>query len=85
MTLPRITYKISIPEHWQREMLKEIRTNLGETQRSIGCAIGMTKGNVSHIENGKQSLSVEKAKRLIEYAKTKGVTVTLEQIYGASK
>jgi len=66
-------------------MLKEIRTKLGETQRSLGDAIGMTKGNVSHIELGKQSLSIEKAKRLIEYAKTKGVSVTLEQIYGATK
>lgn len=66
-------------------VLKSIRSRLGATQCALADALCVTPANISHIETGKQSLSVELAKRLVEYAKTKGVSVTLDEIYGGGK
>lgn len=61
--------------------IREIRERLGVTQTDLGRALGCTQGNVGHYERG-QPLPVDKAERLIEFAATKRLRLTLDQIYG---
>lgn len=61
--------------------IREIRERLGVTQTELGRALGCTQGNVGHYEGG-QRLPIERAERLIEYAATKRLSLSLDQIYG---
>ena len=61
--------------------VKAIRERLGVTQTELGAAIGCTQGNVGHYERG-QTLPPEAAKRLIGFAASRGLALTLDQIYG---
>lgn len=61
--------------------VKAIRELLGVTQTTLGDGIGCTQANVGHYEKG-QSVPVEAAKKLIDFAATKGVRLSLDQVYG---
>jgi putative transcriptional regulator len=61
--------------------IKAIRVKLGLTQSALAAALECTQGNVGHYERG-QTVPPDTAKRLIAFAKTKGHTVTYEDIYG---
>jgi putative transcriptional regulator len=62
--------------------LKEIRALLGNpSQTEVGEALGCTQGNVGHYERG-QMLPPDRAERLIEFAASRGLRLTLDQIYG---
>lgn len=60
---------------------KEIRERLGVTQVELGAHLGRTQGNISHYETG-MTVPPETAKRLIVFAKSRGVHLTLEDVYG---
>ncbi len=60
--------------------IKLIRERLGLTQSALAAGIGCTQGNVGHYERG-QMIPPDAAKRLIEYAKTLGHTITFNDIY----
>lgn len=62
-------------------LIKEIRERLGVTQTDLGRALGCTQGNIGHYERG-QPLPVDKAERLIDFAASKRLTLSLDQIYG---
>lgn len=62
--------------------IKTIRTRLGVTQTVLAAGIGCTQGNVGHYENG-QTVPPDSAKRLIEFARTRGHEVTFDDIYAA--
>lgn len=61
--------------------IKEIRERLGLTQEEFGQAIGCTQGNVGHYERG-QVLLPDRAARLIEFASQRGLSLTLDIVYG---
>jgi len=61
---------------------KQIRDRLQMTQAAIGAAIGVTQGNVSFYEKG-QTVPPDVTRRLIELAKSKGLALTFDHVYGA--
>lgn len=61
--------------------IKQLRIRLGDTQKTMGAAIGKSQANVSFYEQGHE-IPPHAAKRLISYAHTRGVVVTYEDIYG---
>ena len=61
--------------------IKPIRELLGITQSALAEAIGCTQGNVGHYEKG-QTVPPDMAKRLTVFCKTRGIDITLDQIYG---
>lgn len=61
--------------------IKAIRKQLGLTQVALAEGIGCTQGNVGHYESG-QMLPPDRAKALIDFAATHGVTLTMGQVYG---
>ena len=61
--------------------IKEIRERLNVTQTELAEALHCTQGNIGHYERG-QTLPPERATTLIEYAATKGLRLTMDQVYG---
>lgn len=57
-----------------------IRSRLGVTQAEMSTALGMTQGNVSLYEKG-QTVPPHVASKLIDYAKTLGVSITFNDVY----
>lgn len=51
------------------------------TQAQLGSVLGRTQGNVGFYERG-QTVPPEVAKRLLAYAREKGLDVTYEDVYG---
>ena len=61
--------------------LKSIREQLGVSQAAIADALGLSQGNISHCECGRQELMPDVARRLIEYAQKNGIEITFDDIY----
>lgn len=62
--------------------IKQIRALLGNpSQAELAEAMGCVQTNISHYEKG-QRLPADRAAKLIEFASRKGLTLTLDQIYG---
>lgn len=61
--------------------IKAIRGKLKLTQQALADGIGCTQGNVWHYEQGK-TVPPDMAKLLIEVARTHGLDLTLDQVYG---
>lgn len=60
--------------------IKSIRMRLGLTQAELARHLGMTQGNVTHYERG-QSVPPPVARRLIDFAASRQVVVTFDEIY----
>lgn len=61
--------------------IKAIRDMLHLTQTALAEGIGCTQGNVGHYENG-QTIPPERALATIEFAKSRGLELTMGQVYG---
>jgi len=61
--------------------IHQIRNLLGLTQAAFAEAIGVTQGNVSHYEQGRQEVSPGVARRIIAACAQRGITVTFDDIY----
>ena len=61
--------------------VQTIRKRLGLSQSAFADAIGVTQGNVSHIESGDQEVMPYLARRIISMAAERGVSVTFDDIY----
>jgi putative transcriptional regulator len=61
--------------------IKAIRERLKLTQAEFGVGIGCSQGNVWQMENG-QTVLPETARRIIAFAKTKGIDLTWDDVYG---
>ncbi|SUD94251.1 Helix-turn-helix [Ralstonia mannitolilytica] len=61
--------------------LIELRKRLRMSQAELGAGIGLGQSAISQCERGGCLLSPESAKRLIEFAKARGVTTSLDEIY----
>ena len=57
-----------------------IRQRLRVTQAALAVGIGVTQGNVSHYERG-QTIPPDVARRLIDFARSQGLSLTFDQIY----
>ncbi len=64
------------------QTLKPIRSLLGVTQKELGVGIECSQGNIANYESGLQSMPVHVAVRLIDFALGRGLSVTLDQVYG---
>ncbi|NMG64350.1 helix-turn-helix domain-containing protein [Azoarcus indigens] len=62
--------------------VQTIRKRLGLSQAAFADAIGVTQGNVSHIERGAQELTLTVARRIKAIAAERGHPTTLEFICG---
>lgn len=65
--------------------LKAIRKKLGLTQGQLADMIGCTTSNVSHYERVGQRIRQEMAMRIVSVAKSLGLEITLEDIYGEQR
>lgn len=61
--------------------IKLIRSLLGVSQSELAHALGVSQANVSFYENG-QTVPPSVAAKLIGFAKSNGVDITYEHIYG---
>lgn len=62
--------------------IKAIRERLSLTQEDFGKAIGCSQGNVGQIERFEQTLLPERAVTVIDIAKPRGLSLTLDMVYG---
>ena len=65
--------------------LKEIRKKLKLSQAQLGQLIGRTQSNIGHYENKGQRIPMDVARRIVSAAKFRGITITLEDIYGEER
>lgn len=60
-----------------------IRKKLGMQQAEFADAIGVSQGNVSHYETGRNDPSLEVARRVVSLAKDRGEKISLEDVFPA--
>ncbi|MEJ5028800.1 helix-turn-helix domain-containing protein [Comamonas sp. MYb69] len=58
-----------------------IRERLGVTQKELAQGIGCTQSNIGHYSRG-QAIPAERAVKLISFARGRGLSLTLDQVYG---
>lgn len=61
--------------------VQTIRKRLGLSQKAFATEIGISQGNVSHMERG-QEVMPDVARKIISVAASRGVDVTFNDIYG---
>lgn len=62
--------------------IKVIRDRLGLTQAELALALGKTQGNVGFYEREQQTVPPDVARRLIGFARARGVAISYEDVYG---
>ena len=62
--------------------VSKIRRIFGLSQKDFGEAIGVTQGNVSHYEQGRQEMPPAVARRVIAAASERGLALRWDDIYG---
>jgi len=65
--------------------ISTIRKHLGLTQKSFGEGIGVTQGNINNYERQRQSVPPRVARRVIEFARARGVHVSFDDIYADAR
>lgn len=64
---------------------KSIRGRLALSQTELAKALGMTQGNVHFIEARGQAVKPDVAAKLIEVAKSRGLEISYDHVYGAAE
>ncbi|WLE58369.1 helix-turn-helix transcriptional regulator [Burkholderia plantarii] len=64
--------------------LLAIRKRLGVQQKDLADSLGISQSGISYYESGRGDPSVTVARKLIEIAKGKGISLTLDEIYSAT-
>jgi transcriptional regulator with XRE-family HTH domain len=59
----------------------QLRKRLKVSQADLGAELGVTQSAISQYEKGTSTPSPEIVRRLIEFAKTRGIEVSFESIY----
>jgi len=65
-------------------MIKNIRELLGLTQSELAAKLDLTQSNISHIEQGRHSISPKLAEKLIKVAADQDVVISYNNIYSQS-
>ncbi|AOB29896.1 hypothetical protein AKI39_03115 [Bordetella sp. H567] len=60
---------------------RRIRQTLGLTQAELATALGISQSLVSQYERGRQEMPPDTARRLIQFAQTRGKRFTFNDIY----
>jgi putative transcriptional regulator len=60
-----------------------IRLRLGVTQQEMAAGIGCGQSGISYYERGGH-IAPETAKRLIEFAQSRGLQISFDHVYGAA-
>lgn len=66
------------------EAFRNIRSRLGVSQAELGRVMGCSSQNVSFYEHG-QSVPPGRAAKLIDFARTHGLRLCLEHVYGMAE
>lgn len=61
--------------------VQSIRQRLGMSQVGFAQALGVTQGNICHIEQGRQEVTPRIARRIIALAAKNGIAITFDDIY----
>ncbi|MDC6133684.1 helix-turn-helix transcriptional regulator [Burkholderia gladioli] len=61
--------------------LLQVRKRLSLTQRDLSVALGVGQSAISQYECGACDPSIEVSRKLIEVARNRGVSITLDEIY----
>ncbi|WP_334032671.1 helix-turn-helix transcriptional regulator [Burkholderia gladioli] len=61
--------------------VRQLRKSLGLSQFDLARGIGITQSALSHYENGSCDPLVDTARRLISFAKDRGIDWTLDEVY----
>ncbi len=64
-----------------KNRLPDIRKRLGLSQAQLATLLDMTQGNVAHIENGRQILTLDNAVSLIGVCRSKGIVIGLDDVF----
>lgn len=64
-----------------KNRLTDIRKKLGLSQAALAMRLGMTAGNVSHIETGKHVLTLDNAVSLISVCGAMGLKIGLDDVF----
>lgn len=64
-----------------KNRLPEIRKELGMSQAELAKALDMTPGNVSHIETGRQILTLDNAAALIRVCRANDLNKGFDDIF----
>jgi len=64
-----------------KNRFSDIRKKLGLSQAQLAAMLGMTPGNVSHIETGRQILTLDNAVALVGVCRNSGLSVGLDDIF----
>ncbi|EOZ4994168.1 helix-turn-helix transcriptional regulator [Morganella morganii] len=65
----------------QMNNLSRYRKKLGLTQEDLAKAIGCTKGNISHYENGRRKADLDMCRGLVAFFNRNGVLVTVDDLF----
>lgn len=63
------------------ETVKYIRKQLDFSQNALAKIIGVSQSSVSNYERLKQEISPSVARRLVDFARSRGLKVSLDDIY----
>lgn len=64
-----------------KNRFSDIRKQLDVSQAVLAKELGMTAGNVSHIETGRQILTLDNAVALIGVCRARGLKIDLDDIF----
>ena len=65
--------------------IKNIRQRLGLSQSELAEAVSVSQGNISHYEKQRQEVSLAVARRLILFAKERGIYLSFNDIYATEQ
>ncbi|WP_415034533.1 helix-turn-helix domain-containing protein [Azonexus sp.] len=63
---------------------QSIRQRLGMSQAAFAHALGVSQGNICHIEQQRQEVTPRIARRIIALAAKNGIAITFDDIYAAA-
>lgn len=64
--------------------IKELRGQLKLTQKEFAEGVDLTQGALSRFEKGSLSPSVETGIKMVQFARRRGISLTLDALYGVA-
>jgi len=61
--------------------IRAIRERMGLSQEEFAAGVGCTQSNISHLEVRKQSPLIGTAKKIVSFANSRGLDITLNDVY----
>lgn len=61
--------------------LSRYRKELGLTQSDLAIALGCTKGNISHYENGRRKADLNMCRNLVAFFNKNGASISIDDLF----